>query len=85
MTDKKQCSKCKVFQLLQKFNEGRTQCNVCLENKRRYREAHKEQLQQKSKNYYENNKEKLADHIERIAKTLYKKTKKIIVKTAKKT
>ena len=61
MTDKKQCSKCKVFQLLEKFNEGRKQCNVCLENKLRYREAHKEQIQQKSKEYYENNKEQIAD------------------------
>ena len=57
MTDKKQCSKCKVFQLLEKFNEGRKQCNVCLENKLRYREAHKEQIQQKAKVYYEQNKE----------------------------
>ena len=57
MTDKKQCSKCKVFQLLEKFNEGRKQCNVCLENKLRYREAHKEQIQQKAKEYYEQNKE----------------------------
>ena len=57
MTDKKQCSKCKVFQLLEKFNEGRKQCNVCLESKRRYREAHKEQIQEKAKVYYEQNKE----------------------------
>ena len=55
MTDNKQCSKCKVFQLLEKFNDGRKQCNVRLESKRRYREAHKEQIQQKSKEYCENN------------------------------
>ena len=63
MTDKKQCSKCKVFQLLEKFNEGTKQCNVCLESKRRYREAHKEEIQQKAKVYYEQNKEHKQQYI----------------------
>ena len=57
MTDKKQCSKCKVFQPLERFKEERKQCNLCLESKQRYRERNKETLSQKAKEYYENNKE----------------------------
>ena len=52
MADKKQCSKCKVFQPLNYNNECK-QCNKCLENKRRYREQHKETLKQYAQQYYE--------------------------------
>ena len=57
MTDKKQCSKCKVFQPLERFKEERKQCNLCLGSKQRYRERNKETLSQKAKEYHENNKE----------------------------
>ena len=60
MTDKKQCSKCKVFQPLDYKNECK-QCNKCLENKRRYREQHKETLKQYAQHYYERTKEELSD------------------------
>ena len=56
MTEKKQCSKCKTFQPLDGYNDGRTQCNMCLGNKRRYREKHHEELREKAKEYYRINK-----------------------------
>ena len=62
MTDKKQCSKCKVFQPLERFKEERNQCNLCLESKQRYRERNKETLSQKAKEYYENNKENIKQY-----------------------
>ena len=51
MTDKKLCSKCKVFQLLEMFKEERKQCNIRLESKKGYRERNKETLSQKAKEY----------------------------------
>ena len=68
MTDKKQCSKCKVFQPLERFKEERKQCNLCLESKQRYRENHKETLSQKAKEYYENNKENIKQHKQEYSK-----------------
>ena len=59
MTDKKQCSKCKVLRIVDDFKEGRKQCNVCLENKRRYREHHKEELKVKAQEYREKNREEI--------------------------
>ena len=56
--NKKQCPKCKVFQPLDRYTDGRIQCNICLESKRKYRENHREQLRQKACEYYEANKEK---------------------------
>ena len=41
------------------FKEGRLQCNVCLEQKQRYREKHKEELSIEFKEYYQNNKEEI--------------------------
>ena len=60
-SDKKQCSKCKAFQPLDRFKEDRKQCNICLESKRRYREKHREELQQKAKEYYQQNKDKVKE------------------------
>lgn len=51
------CTKCKVNQPLNRFTEGRTQCNLCLETKRRYRETHREEINEKAKQYYSNNKD----------------------------
>ena len=59
MTDKKQCSKCKVFQPLNYYRDECRQCNICLESKRRYREQHKEAVKQYAKEYYERKKEEL--------------------------
>ena len=61
MTDKTQCSKCKVFQPLDYYKNECKQCNKCLENKRRYREQHKEPLKQYAQQYYERKKEELSD------------------------
>ena len=61
MTDKKQCSKCKVYQPLDNYKNECKQCNKCLENKRRYREQHKETLKQYAQQYYERKKEELSD------------------------
>ena len=58
----KQCSKCKVFQPMSRYLEGRTQCNVCLENKRRYREKHRQELRDKQKEYYIQNKEERVEY-----------------------
>ena len=59
MEDKRQCSKCKVLRIVDDFKEGRKQCNVCLDNKRRYREKHKEELSNNNKEYHEKNREEL--------------------------
>ena len=59
MTDKKQCSKCKVFQPLNYYRDECKQCNICLESKRRYRERHKGATRLYAKEYYEKNKEEL--------------------------
>ena len=56
--EKKQCTKCKVFRWTNQYKEGRTQCNKCLEQKQQYREKHCEELKEKTKWYYENNKDK---------------------------
>ena len=59
MTEKKQCSKCKVFQPLNYYRDECKQCNICLESKRRYRERHKEATKLYAKECYEKNKEEL--------------------------
>ena len=61
-TEVKKCSKCKVLQPLNRYAEGRTQCNVCLEIKRRYREKHRQELRDKQKEYYSQNKEERAEY-----------------------
>lgn len=58
MSDKKQCPKCKVLQPLERYTEGRIQCNICLEQKQRYREKHREELREKAKTYYYGYKER---------------------------
>lgn len=60
--EKKQCTKCKVIRLTNDFKEGRTQCNKCLAIKQKYRENHREKLNEKAKEYYENNKDKKAEY-----------------------
>jgi len=57
MSEKKQCPKCKGLQPLKRYTQGRIQCNVCLEQKQRYREKHREELRDKAKAYYEQNRE----------------------------
>ena len=56
MTNKKQCSKCKIFQPLNDYKNECKQCRVYLENKKRYREQHKEGIKQCAKEYYERKK-----------------------------
>lgn len=55
METKQQCSKCKAFRSVDTYKDGRTQCYVCLEQKRRYREKHRDELREKAKQYYEQN------------------------------
>ena len=59
MNETKQCSKCKVFWSPKQIEEGNNTCNICLEQKRRYRLKHKEEIKVKAKEYYEEHKEKL--------------------------
>ena len=61
METKKQCSKRKVLQPLDKYRDGRTQCDVCLEQKRRYRENYRDELKQRAKAYYEKDREELCE------------------------
>lgn len=60
----KQCSKCKVNQPLHRYTEGRKQCNLCIEQKQRYREKFKEEISIKQKEYYEQNKKKINEKVE---------------------
>ena len=59
MTDKKQCSKCKVFQSLNYYRDESKQCKICLEAEQRYREKHRDKLRQYAKEYYEKKKEEV--------------------------
>ena len=59
MTETKQCSKCKVFRQLNQIEENNKNCNVCLEQRRRYRQRHKEEINIQSKAYREKNREEL--------------------------
>ena len=61
-TEVKKCSKCKVLQPMNRYVEGRTQCNVCLEIKRKYREKHRQELRDKQKEYYSQNKAERAEY-----------------------
>lgn len=47
MTDQKERPKWKVLQPLERFTEGKTQCEVCRKNKQTYREKHREILREK--------------------------------------
>ena len=60
--EKQQCSKCKVFRTPIGFSDGRTQCNLCLESKRAYREKNRETLREKAREYYHLNKEKKLEY-----------------------
>ena len=60
MTEK-QCSKCKVFQPLNDHKNACKQRRVCLENRKRYREQHREGIKQYAKECYERKKEELSD------------------------
>ena len=62
MNNEKQCSKCKVWKYANDFREGRLQCNVCLDGKKRYREKHHEEIKQYKHEYYENNKEQISEY-----------------------
>ena len=59
MTETKQCSKCKVFRQLNQIEESNKNCNVCLEQRRRYRQRQKEEINIRSKAYREKNREEL--------------------------
>ena len=59
--DKKQCSKCKVFQPLDFYRDECKQCHLCLEAKRRYRQKYRERENEKSKQYYQQHKEELSE------------------------
>ena len=52
MTDKKQCSKCKVFQPLNYFKNECKQCKLCLEAKQWYRENNHNKLREYARQYY---------------------------------
>ena len=57
--EQKQCSKCKQFRNVDYFIEGNKQCQICLDAKWRYRQKHKDEISEKYKTYYMNNKEDL--------------------------
>ena len=59
MSETKQCSKCKVFRPLHLIEETNKNCNICLEQRRRYRQKHKEEIKNQSKEYREKNKDEL--------------------------
>ena len=59
MSETKQCSKCKVFRPLHQIEGNNKNCNICLEQRRRYREKHREEIKPKAKEYYQNNKKEL--------------------------
>ena len=52
MTDKKQCSKCKVFQPLNYFKNECKQSKLCLEAKQRYREKNQDKFREYARQYY---------------------------------
>ena len=52
MTDKKQCSKCKVFQPPNYFKHKCKQCKLCLEAKQRYRETNRNKIREYARQYY---------------------------------
>lgn len=58
----KQCPMCKVFREPSLFNDGRIQCNICREYKRKHRENHREELRQKAREYYQEIKERKREY-----------------------
>ena len=61
MTDKKQCSKCKVFQPLNYYRDECKQCKNCLEAKQRYREKNRDKLRQYAIQYHQRRKEQTTE------------------------
>ena len=61
MTDKKQCSKCKVFQPLNYYSDECKQCKNCLEAKQRYREKNRDNLGQYAIQYHQRRKEQTTE------------------------
>ena len=59
MTETKQCSKCKIFRLPHQIEEHNKNCNICLDQRKRYREKHKEEIKSKAKEYREKHKEEI--------------------------
>lgn len=59
MTESRQCSKCKIFRPTHQIEDNNKNCNICLEQRRRYRQKHKEEIKNQSKEYREKNKEEL--------------------------
>lgn len=64
----KQCTKCKVLRGFNDFKDGRLQCNVCLDAKKRYREKHREEIKHKRQEYYQSNKEQFSQYYKNIPK-----------------
>ena len=52
MTDKKQCSKCQVFQPLNYFKNECKQSKLCLEAKQGYREKNEDKFREYARQYY---------------------------------
>ena len=48
--------------------EGRLQCNVCLDGKKRYREKHREEIKHKKQRDYQNNKKEIWQYHKNIPK-----------------
>ena len=70
----KVCSKCKKSKTLDNYKPERQLCNQCLEEKALYREKHREQLREKAKEYYTNNKDIVLEnnrHTENKTETKY--------------
>ena len=61
MTDKKQRSKCKIFQPLNYFKNECKQCKICLEVKQRYREKNRDKLWQYAIQYHQSKKEQTTE------------------------
>ena len=61
MTDKKQCSKCKVFQPLNYYRDECRQCRLCLEAKQGYREKNRDKLRQYAIQYHQRKKEQTTE------------------------
>ena len=59
ISEEKQCSKCKQYRPLDNFIEGLKLCQICLDANWRYRQKHKDEISQKYKEYYHNNKDDL--------------------------
>ena len=77
----RQCSKCKKSKTLDNYRPDRQLCNQCLEEKARYRENHREELREKAKEYYQDNKDKKKEYNERTRERRLEKKKEYRTRT----